>query len=147
MNTCSFQTAHEAWNAGFKGYFVDLTLPLDRFLQRLSFENISLEHSLIAFEQNKPVGFLLNAFRISRDEKIAWNGGTGVAPDMRGKGVGKALVAAAIEVYKGESVYMTFLEAIQGNDSAIALYKHNGYHVFDKLTNLQTDKSTRFTST
>ena len=147
MNTCSFQTAHEVWNAGFKGYFVDLTLPLDRFLQRLNYENISLEHSLIAFDQNRPVGFLLNAFRVSRDRKIAWNGGTGVAPDMRGKGVGKALVAAAIEVYKSESVDMALLEAIRGNDSAIALYKQNGYHVFDELTNLQTDKSTRFTST
>jgi len=147
LNTCSFQTAHEAWNAGFKGYFVDLTLPLDRFVQRLSYENISLEHSLIAFEQNRPVGFLLNAFRISRDNKIAWNGGTGVAPDMRGKGVGKALVAAAIDVYKSESVDIAFLEAIKGNDSAIALYRNNGYQVFDQLTNLQSDNQTKFTST
>ena len=147
LNTCSFQTAHEAWNAGFKGYFVDLTLPLDRFVQRLSYENISLGHSLIAFEQNRPVGFLLNAFRISRDKKIAWNGGTGVAPDMRGKGVGKALVAAAIDVYKSESVDIAFLEAIKGNDSAIVLYKNNGYQLCDELTNLQSDRSTNFTST
>src|ERR1044072_8341318 len=147
LNTCSFQSAHEAWNAGFKGYFVDLTLPLDRFVQRLTYENISLEHSLIAFEQDRPVGFLLNAFRISRDKKIAWNGGTGVAPDMRGKGVGKALVAAAIDVYKSEYVDTAFLEAIKGNDSAIALYKNNGYQVFDELTNLQSDNPTKFTST
>jgi predicted GNAT family acetyltransferase len=113
----------------------------------LSYENISLEHSLIAFEQNRPVGFLLNSFRLSRDKKIAWNGGTGVAPDMRGKGVGKALVAAAIEVYKSESVDIAFLEAIKGNDSAIALYKNNGYQVFDELTNLQSDRSTELMST
>jgi GNAT superfamily N-acetyltransferase len=144
MSTCSFETAHEAWNAGFKGYFVDLTLPLDKFVQRLAYENISLEHSFIAFDQNRPVGFLLNAFRISRDKKIAWNGGTGVVPDMRGKGVGKALVAATIDVYKSESVDIAFLEAIQGNDSAIALYKNNGYEVFDELTNLQTDNEVTF---
>ena len=147
MNNCSFQTAHEVWNAGFKGYFVDLTLPLDRFVQRLSYENISLAHSLIAFDGKRPIGFLLNASRASRDKKIAWNGGTGVAPDMRGKGVGKALVAAAIEVYKSESVDMAFLEAIQGNDSAVALYKNHGYGVFDELTNLRADKPTRFLNT
>jgi hypothetical protein len=90
---------------------------------------------------------LLNAFRVNRDKKIAWNGGTGVAPDMRGKGVGKALVAAAIDIYKSECVDIAFLEAIKGNDSAIALYKNNGYQVFDELTNLQSDKSTNFTST
>jgi GNAT superfamily N-acetyltransferase len=139
MITCSFQTAHEVWNSGFKGYFVDLTLPLDRFLQRLSYENISHEHSLIAFDDERPVGFLLNAFRTIRDKKIAWNGGTGVVPDMRGKGVGKALVAAAIDVYKREFVDIAFLEAIQGNDSAIGLYKNSGYQAFDELMNLQTD--------
>jgi ribosomal protein S18 acetylase RimI-like enzyme len=144
ISKCSFQTAHEAWNAGFKGYFVDLTLPLDRFVQRLSYENISPEHSLIAFDQERPVGFLLNAFRTTWGKKIAWNGGTGVVPDMRGKGVGKALVAASIEVYKSESVDVAFLEAIKGNDSAIALYKNNGYRVIDELTNLQTDNAITF---
>jgi len=147
MNTCSFQTALESWNAGFQGYYVDLTLPLDRFVQRLSFESISLEHSLIAFHQGRPVGFLLNAFRTRGDQKIAWNGGTGVAPDMRGKGVGKALVAEAIDVYKSESVDVALLEAIQSNDSAIALYKNFGYRVFDELTNLQTDNYTKFMET
>jgi ribosomal protein S18 acetylase RimI-like enzyme len=142
MNTCSFQTAHEVWNEGFKGYFVDLTLPLDGFLQRLSYENISPEHSLIAFDEKRPVGFLLNAFRNSRGRKIACNAGTGVVPDMRGKGVGKALVSAAIEVYKSESVDVALLEAVQGNDSAIALYQKNGYQVIDELTNLQSDNST-----
>src|SRR5690349_20725839 len=144
ISKCSFQTAHEAWNAGFKGYFVDLTLPLDRFVHRLSYENISPEHSLIAFDQERPVGFLLNAFRTTWGKKIAWNGGTGVVPDMRGKGVGKALVAASIEVYKSESVDVAFLEAIKGNDSAIALYKNNGYRVIDELTNLQTDNAITF---
>jgi GNAT superfamily N-acetyltransferase len=147
MNTCSFQTALEAWNAGFQGYYVDLTLPLERFVQRLSYESISLDHSLIAFHQGRPVGFLLNAFRIERDKKIAWNGGTGVAPDMRGKGVGKALVTAAIDVYRSESVDLALLEVIQSNDSAIALYKNHGYRVFDELTNLQTENYTRFMET
>jgi len=110
----------------------------------LTYENISLEHSLIAFDQNRPVGFLLNAFRISRDQKIAWDGGTGVVPDMRGKGIGKALVAATMDVYKSESVDIAFLEAIQGNESAIALYQNNGYEVFDELTNLQTDNEITF---
>ena len=144
MNTCSFQTALEVWNAGFQGYFVDLTVPLDRFLQRLIYENVSLEHSLVAFDQGRPVGFLLNAFRNSRGKKIVCNAGTGVVPDMRGKGVGNALVAAAIEVYKKESVDVALLEAIQANHSAIAVYKKNGYKVIDELTNLQSAASTTF---
>src|SRR6476619_534811 len=125
MNTCSFQTALEVWNAGFHGYFVDLTVPLEQFLQRLIYENVSLEHSLVAFDDGRPVGFLLNAFRSSGGKKIACNAGTGVVPDMRGKGVGNALVAATIEVYRNESVDVALLEVIQANHSAIAVYKKN----------------------
>lgn len=137
LHTCSFQTALDVWNKGFQGYFVDMTISLDVFMKRLSSEGISPEHSLIAFHQGTPVGFLLNAFRTVRHKKIAWNGGTGVVPTMRGKGVGKALVAAALELYHAESVNVATLEAICGNNSAIALYTNNGYQVIDELTNLK----------
>ena len=136
MHTCSFQTALDVWNKGFQGYFVDMTISLDVFMKRLSSEGISLEHSLIAFHEGAPVGFLLNGFRTVGDKKIAWNGGTGVVPNMRGKGVGRVLVGAALELYQAESVNVATLEAICGNKSAIALYTNNGYQVIDELTNL-----------
>src|SRR5512138_2804420 len=136
MHTCSFQTALDVWNKGFQGYFVDMTISLDVFMKRLSSEGISLKHSLIAFHEGAPVGFLLNGFRTVGDKKIAWNGGTGVVPNMRGKGVGRVLVGAALELYQAESVNVATLEAICGNKSAIALYTNNGYQVIDELTNL-----------
>jgi GNAT superfamily N-acetyltransferase len=140
MHTCSYQTALEVWNEGFQGYFLDMTVTFDRFLTRLTSEGISPEHSLIAFSKGTPVGFLLNAFRTNGDRKLAWNGGTGVIPAMRGKGVGKALVAAALDLYAAEKVNIALLEAIAGNDSAITLYKRFGYEVIDELTFLQTDE-------
>src|SRR4051812_235170 len=95
LNTCSFQTMLEVWNEGFQGYFVDMTLTLDRFLTRISSEGVSPEYSFVAFVEDKPVGFLLNGIRSNDGKKFAWNGGTAVVPAYRGKGVGRTLLNAA----------------------------------------------------
>lgn len=138
MHTCSFETALQVWNEGFKGYFVDMTLTLDKLLDRLTASRVSAEHSLIAFDGEQPVGFLFNSIQVTGDKKLAWNGGTGVAPDYRGKGVGKELVKATIDIYKANSVDLASLEAISTNHSAINLYKRFGYEVIDELTYVQT---------
>lgn len=140
MNQCSFQTALDVWNEGFQGYFVNLTLSLDKFLSRLTAEGIGPEHSFVAFYRDRPAGFVLNAFRESAGRKFAWNGGTGVIPEFRGQGFGKVLIEAAISLYKELKVDVAMLEAISGNASAIALYKHFGYQSVDELTYLQTDE-------
>lgn len=140
LHTCSFQTALEVWNRGFQSYVVDLTLSLDGFLTRISSEGVSPEYSFIAFLEGKPVGFLLNGIRISSGRKFAWNGGTGVVPELRGRGIGRALVETALDLYAQELVDIATLEAISSNESAIALYQKCGYEVVDELMFLQTDK-------
>ncbi|PYS74827.1 MAG: N-acetyltransferase [Acidobacteria bacterium] len=139
MNMCSFQTALQVWNEGFHGYFIDLTLSLDDFLRRIMSLGISPEHSFIAFVNGQPVGFLLNGIRESLGKRYAWNGGTGVIPSFRGKGVGKMLVQVALDLYSAESVDVAMLEAISTNESAIALYKKFGYEILEELVVLQSD--------
>jgi len=139
LNTCSFQTAVDVWNQGFQGYFIDMTLSLDSLLNRITAEGISPAHSFVAFSEDKPVGFLLSGLRTARGKKLAWNGGTGVIPNWRGKGVGKCLVNAALEMYAAERVDFALLEAITGNHAAIALYKTFGYEIVDEVTVLQTN--------
>jgi GNAT superfamily N-acetyltransferase len=137
LSACSFDEALRAWNEGFQGYFVDMTLSLDKFLSRLHSESLSPEHSLLAFCEGRPAGILLNGIRSSGDRKVAWNGGTGVGPEFRGQGVGKALMRATLDLYKRNSVDMATLEAISQNDSAIALYKKFRYGISDRLVFLE----------
>jgi ribosomal protein S18 acetylase RimI-like enzyme len=143
LDTCSFQTAFEIWNQGFQGYPIDLTLTLDSFLARIISHGISPADSLVAFIDEEPVGFLLNGIRVSGDGRLAWNGGTAVVPEMRGKGVGKKLVEAAIDLYEQKSIERATLEAISTNESAIKLYSSCGYQVVDELTILQNDNVVR----
>jgi ribosomal protein S18 acetylase RimI-like enzyme len=140
LDTCSFQTVVEIWNRGFHGYAVDLTQTLDSLLARIISHGISISDSLVALVDGEAVGFLLNGLRVSGESRLAWNGGTAVVPEMRGKGVGKKLVEAALDLYVNESVNRAMLEAISNNESAIKLYSGCGYEVVDELTFLQHDE-------
>jgi ribosomal protein S18 acetylase RimI-like enzyme len=139
LSSCSFDDAVRIWNEGFEGYFVDLTLSLDDYLSRLHNEGLSPAHSLVAFWDGKPAGFLLNGIRMSSGRKAAWNGGTGVSPEFRGRGVGKALMRATIDLYDEHGVEWATLEAISANEKAIALYRQFGYDIIDRLIFLRHD--------
>jgi ribosomal protein S18 acetylase RimI-like enzyme len=134
LNTCSFAAAVTIWNEGFQGYFVDMTLSLDAYLSRLQRDGLSPEMSLMAFCDGKPAGFLLNGIRTSAGRKIAWNGGTGVASEFRGRGVGKVLMRATMDIYREQGIELATLEAIADNQPAISLYQQFGYEVVDRLT-------------
>jgi len=50
-----------------------------------------------------------------------------VAQPWRGRGVGSALLAAAIEKARGEGLHKLSLEVFAHNDAAIALYRKFGF--------------------
>jgi len=133
LSACSFDDAVQAWNEGFQGYFVDMTLSLDRYLSRLQSEGLSPEFSLLALCEGKPVGFLLNGIRTNAGPRVAWNGGTGVSPQFRGRGVGKALMQATVDLYHELEIQIATLEAISENEPAISLYRQFGFEVVDGL--------------
>ena len=139
MSECSFDTALDAWNRVFHGYAVDLTQSLDQLLTRITYDQLSLERSFIAFDGEDVVGFLMNAFREGDGRKFAWNGGTGVVPEWRGRGVGRLLMDAALKLYKSERVDVAFLEALTNNRPAIELYKKCGYEIEEELTLLRSE--------
>ncbi len=139
LSTCSFEDAVRIWNEGFQGYLVDMTISLDRYLSRLHSESLSPELSLVAFHEERPVGFLLNGIRQNGNLKVAWNGGTGVTPDFRGQGIGKLLMKATLELYEELGADAAQLEAISTNTPAIALYQKCGFEVVDQLIFLTQD--------
>lgn len=147
LSESSLSEAVKIWNEGFVGYFVDMTVSVDTYVSRLHYLFVSPELSLIAFHENKPVGFLLNGIRDNNGRKTAWNGGTGVAADFRGAGIGRALVQAALELYRDNNVEVATLEAICENERAIGLYQSLGYEVVDRLLLHQHDGAVEFPET
>jgi GNAT superfamily N-acetyltransferase len=136
LTECTIQDTITAWNRGFEGYYVQMKMTPDSFFTRVVSEGLSLTHSIVGFDREEPVAILLNGFRTIDGKKIAWNGGTGIAPEYRGSGVSNLLMEAALRVYSEEGVEVATLEAIKENERAIRLYERFGYEITDSLVYL-----------
>ncbi|MBX8944080.1 GNAT family N-acetyltransferase [Lysinibacillus sp. K60] len=130
---CTLDEVLKAWNKGFEGYFIEINMTAEMFLQRLVGEGLSPEHSIVVFDQEEPIAIVVNGFRTIDGQKTAWNGGTGISPAYRGKGVSRLLMEETLAIYKRENVELGTLEAIKENQVAIALYKKYGYVVANQL--------------
>lgn len=126
------------WNLGFEGYPMNNKLNLDRFLARTVSEGLSLDHSLAMYDEHgEPIGLVMNGFRTIAGRKVAWNGGTGIAPAFRGKGFGQQLMERNLALYREHVVDAALLEALIHNDAAIRLYQKVGYEITERLVGLQ----------
>ncbi len=139
MTECTIQQCVHVWNEGFRDYLVPLHMTPQSFLARFVNEGLDPELSLVAFDGDEPVGFVMSGVRIIDGQKVAWNGGTGVVPSHRRQGVGKALMEATLAAYRREGVKLALLEAISENEKAIALYEQMGYGITDRLEILVHD--------
>ncbi|SPU40561.1 GNAT family acetyltransferase [Lysinibacillus capsici] len=143
---CTLDEVLKAWNKGFEGYFIEINMTAEMFLQRLVGEGLSPEHSIVVFDQEEPIAIVMNGFRTIDGQKTAWNGGTGISPAYRGKGVSRLLMEETLAIYKRENVELGTLEAIKENQVAIALYE-NGYVVANQLLFLSGEYEAKVTST
>lgn len=107
-------------------------------------EGLSADLSIIAFQDEQPVGIVLSGVRTIDGKRVAWNGGTGVAASVRRQGLGRQLMNALVDVYREAGIDTAILEAFRQNDKAIALYQQIGYEIIDNLIFLQrTDAMTK----
>ncbi|BFT71888.1 GNAT family N-acetyltransferase [Paenibacillus sp. P36] len=137
MSEMSAEDMVALWNKGFEGYYLNSSLDMSKFMARTVHEGLSLEHSLVLFENEEPIGFVMNGFRTIEGKKVAWNGGTGIVPDYRGKGFGKHLMLRNLQLYQEQDVDIALLEALVQNEAAIKLYQKVGYEITEQLVCLQ----------
>ncbi|EWG11428.1 GNAT family N-acetyltransferase [Cytobacillus firmus] len=133
LSQCTLEEALTAWNKGFEGYIVPIKMDLPAFVNRMISEGLSPEKSIVVFMNSEPCGIIMNGFRENNGRKIAWNGGTGIAPEFRGKGLSAAMIEEVFNIYRAEKAHTAVLEAIEENERAIKLYKKAGYVITDHL--------------
>lgn len=133
LSDCAFQDAVSAWNKGFSRYYMNIQMTIESFLNLIKSEGVSTDLSILAYHGNEPIGIVLNGIREINGSSIAWNGGTCVAPEFRGKGVGKLMMRETINIYKQNNVDVATLEAVTQNAKAIRLYQKMGYEIIDHL--------------
>jgi GNAT superfamily N-acetyltransferase len=112
----------QVFNLGFTDYLVPMVMDEAGLADHIACNDIDLVRSRVAVDI-EPVGFALAA----RRGREAWIGGMGIAPAYRQGGLGARTLLAAIDAVAAEGVETVWLEVLEGNVPAIALYQRLGF--------------------
>lgn len=121
------------FNLAFSDYFVPIHLTLEQLSAKMKSDRVNLEYSVGAFEEEELIGFILHGTDIIEDKKVAYNGGTGVIPSKRGKGLTKQMYDFILPRLKEEGIDYLTLEVIFKNIQAIKSYERVGFKIAREL--------------
>ena len=127
LSDISFETIIECFFKAFDNYFVELPREKEYYKQRWKAANVNYRYSYGMFEGAKMVGFILHALDKRKNRLIAFNTGTGVIPEYRGKRIVNSIYAYALKDLKEKNIEQSVLEVITKNDIAIKLYERIGF--------------------
>lgn len=91
-----FNVIMECFLSSFEGYFVKMPTDHDYYKKRWKAAKVNLELSYGMFDDNKLVGFIIYVIDEREGQLIAFNTGTGIIRDYRGKGIVKSIYDYAL---------------------------------------------------
>ncbi|WP_347217838.1 GNAT family N-acetyltransferase [Chryseobacterium sp.] len=121
------------FNYSFSDYIVPFHLTREVLISKIAAEKLDMDISVGAFEDGKLVSFILQSEKREDGQKIIYNGGTGVVPESRGKGLVRKMYDFIIPVLKERGANILLLEVIEGNAAAIRAYENLGFTIVRKL--------------
>lgn len=136
--TCTeqdYDLLFEAFTKGFSDYMVKFTFTKEIFIENFfKVEQNSLEHSLLAFDDEKPIGIMLGGIKVYDGVKTLRCGTLAIDPEYRKKGIASSLFNLHKEIALKNNCKQLFLEVIKGNDKAINFYLKNDYKINYDIT-------------
>jgi len=133
LQNCSISELTSAFNHAFSDYILPIKWTEEAAVKKFKGDNIDLSLSPGYFVDGKLCGFIFHCIGFRDGQSVVWNGGTGVFPEHRGKGITSQLYQYILPALKKEGFQQTTLEVIEGNDPAIHIYKKMGFTVHRKL--------------
>lgn len=121
------------FNYSFSDYVVPFHLTKEVLIAKIEEQKLDMNISVGAFEEGKLVGFIIQAQKNENAESIVYNGGTGVIPESRGKGLVRKMYDFIIPVLKERNATSLLLEVIEGNHTAIRAYENLGFTIVRRL--------------
>ncbi|WP_195576618.1 GNAT family N-acetyltransferase [Paenibacillus sp. 1001270B_150601_E10] len=127
-------SAFQAMSEGFQDYIIPFNLTREKFEARfLGQDGNALEHSVVAYDHERPVALWLNGVKMVDGMRTMRCGGLAVVPEYRKQGIATSLYEAQLAYAKALQVKKLQLEVIQGNMPAIQLYERLGYQAFREI--------------
>lgn len=127
LSNADFDSLHECFLTAFADYEVDMRLSHEQFRQRLTRDGIRLEISSGAFDGERMIGFCMNAVGEWQGKSTAYDGGSAMIPEYRGRGIATEMFAFLEPKLKEAGVFQYLLEVLTSNVGATRLYRKLGF--------------------
>jgi GNAT superfamily N-acetyltransferase len=111
----------------FANYFVQLPSEESYWENRFKGARVDYELSYGCFENGRLTGFIINGIDRENGKMVAFNTGTGVTQESRGKKVIDRLYEYAVPHLKNAGVERCKLEVIEANEIAVHVYERIGF--------------------
>jgi ribosomal protein S18 acetylase RimI-like enzyme len=131
------------WLEAFADYAVDMSGVTEKLIECRSVKNkVDFDISVGAFDNERMVGFTLIGIDHWQGELAAFDAGTGIVEEFRGRGLARGMFDHAIPQLRSRGVTRFLLEVLQVNEPAIRAYSKTGFEVTRDLAcfKLQLDK-------
>jgi len=140
LTAADFSSLYACFLKAFSDYAVDMRMSEQQFAQRLTRDGVQLEISVGAFDDERMIGFYMNGLGDWQGKLTAYDSGTGIVPDYRGRGVAQVLFAFLVSKLKERGVSQYLLEVLTSNERAVALYRKLGFVEVRKLAVLRSER-------
>lgn len=137
----------ETWLEAFADYAVDMSGVTEKLIDcRCIKNNVDFDVSVGAFDDQRMVGFTLIGVDRWQGELAAFDAGTGIVPDFRGRGLAKGMFDYSLPLLESRGVSRFLLEVLQVNKPAIRAYTKAGFEVTRELACFKRDLGERITA-
>ncbi|MFX0015948.1 MAG: GNAT family N-acetyltransferase [Promethearchaeota archaeon] len=136
LETISLSEITKTFNEAFADYVIQFTATEEYLQTRWKGAGVDYKLSYGGFENDTLVGFIIHGIDNWNGLKTAFNVGTGVIPEYRGKRMVKNIYDYAIPKLKKHGIQQCLLEVIQENERAIRAYHRIGFKEGRELISL-----------
>jgi len=132
---CTATLVADALTRSFEGYMMPVIVSAEGYERRFRPENVDPFASYVYFRRTRPVATVLIARRgwTSRIAAMA------VAPEARGKGLGRRIMESVIAEAASRGDRFVLLEVFEHNTPAVELYKGLGFEPLRRLVGYHHD--------
>ena len=113
----------ELFNDAYSDYYVDIQVNPDRLRRLIEREDIQVDNSFVAYEEQRPVGVVFLGVRGRR----GYICGMGVRRSRQRRGIGELLMRRVLSEAKRLGLNTIQLEVVAANRRATALYSKLGF--------------------
>jgi len=134
------------FNNSFSDYFIPFKLTKEQLTSKMVADKTDLNLSVGVFENGNLIAFILHGFDIINNQKVVYNGGTGVIHKKRGKGLTKQMYLFILPLLAEKGINRIILEVIDKNIQAIKSYEKSGFKTKRELVCYKGSVETRKTN-